>query len=121
MTTFKIIIKTLLIASLAYILQHVFPWWIIAVSGFLINFIVYSKGASSFLSGFLGVGLLWYFTAWITNVNYGTVLSDRIAQIFYLPGPGWLILVTAVIGGLVGGFGGLTGSHLRALVMPQMK
>ena len=119
MITFKVLIKTILIATLAYVLQHIFPWWIIAIAGFLINFIIYSGGASSFLSGFLGVGMLWYFSALIVHVNYGTLLTDRIAQIFFLPGPGWLILVTALIGGLIGGFGGLTGSHLRVWVMPQ--
>lgn len=119
MRTFKVLIKLLLIAALAYLLQNVFAWWAAVLAAFLINFIIYSKGPSSFFSGFLGVGLLWLILAFITDISTDSVLTEKVAEIFTLPSAGLLILVTAIIGGLAGGFGGLTGSLLRNWVMPQ--
>ena len=118
MNTFKVLIKITLIAALAYLLQNLFAWWAIVVASLLINFIIYSKGASSFVSGFLGIGLLWFFTALIVDLSTDSILTQRVAQIFSLPSTGLLILATAIIGGLAGGFGGLTGSYLRIWIMP---
>ena len=119
MRTFKILVKLVLTAALAYLLQNVFGWWAVVLAAFLINFIIYSKGLSSFVSGFLGIGLLWFFMALITNISTDAILADRVAAIFTLPNSMLLILVTAIIGGLAGGFGGLTGSTLRNWIMPQ--
>lgn len=118
MNTFKVLIKILLIAALAYLLQNLFAWWVIVIASLLINFIIYSKGASSIVSGFLGIGLLWLFTALIVDVRTDSILTHRVALIFSLPSTGLLILATAIVGGLAGGFGGLTGSYLRILLMP---
>jgi hypothetical protein len=118
MNTFKVLIKILLIAALAYLLQNLFAWWVIVIASLLINFIIYSKGASSFLSGFLGIGLLWFFAALIVDIGTDSVLTQKVAQIFTLPSSGLLVLVTAIVGGLAGGFGGLTGSHLRIWLIP---
>jgi hypothetical protein len=119
MRTFKVLIKLILIASLAYLLQNIFAWWVVVIAALLINFIIYSKGPSSFLSGFMGVGLLWLITAMITDFSTGSILADRVAAIFSLPNSELLILVTSIIGGLAGGLGGLTGSQLRNWIMPQ--
>ncbi len=119
MRTFRVLIKLVLIAALAYLLQNIFSWWVVVVAALLINFIIYSKGPSSFLSGFLGVGLLWFVTAFITDFSTNSILTDRVAAIFSLPNSQILILITAIIGGIAGGFGGLTGSQLRNWIMPQ--
>jgi len=119
MRTFRVLIKLVLTASLAFLLQNVFSWWVVVLASLLINFIIYSKGPSSFLSGFLGIGLLWFFTALITDFSTNSVLTDRVAAIFSLPNSQILILVTALIGGIAGAFGGLTGSQLRNWIMPQ--
>ena len=119
MRTFKVLVKLILTAALAYLLQNVFGWWTVVLAAFLINFIIYSKGPSSFVSGFLGIGLLWFITALITDISTNSILSDRVTAIFSLPNSIILILVTAIIGGLAGGFGGLTGSTLRNWIMPQ--
>ena len=119
MRTFKVLIKLLLIAALAYLLQNAFAWWAVVLASFLINFIIYSKGPSSFVSGFLGIGFLWFFTALITDISTNSILTERVVAIFTLPTSMLLIVVTAIIGGLAGGFGGLTGSLFRNWIMPQ--
>jgi hypothetical protein len=55
-------------------------------------------------------GLAW----WITIKNHG-ILSAKIANVLPLSGNTFLlILVTGLVGGLVGGFGAMTGSYLRS-------
>lgn len=118
MRTFKVLVKIVFIAALAYLLQNVFAWWAVVLAAALINFIIYSKGPSSFVSGFLGIGLLWFFTALLTDINTDSMLTQKVAAIFSLPSATLLVVVTAIIGGLAGGFGGLTGSQLRNWMMP---
>lgn len=118
MSTFKVLVKIIFVAALAYLLQNVFAWWAIVLAAAMINFIIYSKGLSSFVSGFLGIGFLWFFTALLTDINTDSILTQKVAEIFSLPNATLLVVATAIIGGLAGGFGGLTGSHLRAWIMP---
>lgn len=119
MRTFLVLVKLILISLLAYLLQNVLGWWAVVLAALLINLIIYTKGGASFISGFLGIGFLWFFKALITDISAGSILSERVAAIFTLPNSMLLLLVTAVIGGMAGGFGGLTGSLLRNWVMPQ--
>lgn len=118
MNTFKVIIKIGLTSSLAFLLQNMFPWWTAVIAAFLINLIISTKGLSSFISGFLGIGMLWFMMATYIDLNTQSILTNKVAEIFTLPNSWSLILVTAIIGGLAGGFGALTGSHLRSWVMP---
>lgn len=121
MNTFKILIKIILIAVMAFAFQLNAAWWSVAVAGFLISFIVSSNGISSFLSGFLGVGFLWFVMALYHDGSGNALLTARVADIFSLPNTGLLMLITSIIGGLVGGLGALTGSFARELVMPTRK
>lgn len=118
MRTFKVLVKIVFTAALAYLLQNVFAWWAVVLAAGLINFIIYSKGPSSFISGFLGIGLLWFFTALLTDINTDSILTHKVAAIFSLPSATLLVVMTAIIGGLAGGFGGLSGSQLRNWIMP---
>ena len=121
MKTFKILIKIVLTATLAYSFQSVGAWWTVAVAGFLISLIISSNGISSFIGGFLGVALLWFITAFARDVQGDSILTAKVAEIFSLPNTFLLILVTAIIGGIVGGMGALLGSHLRSIIMPAPK
>ena len=85
------------------------------VASFLISLILSSNGLSSFFAGFLGVGILWFYLAWRVDSTTGSILTDKVAAIFSLPNSFLLFFVTAIIGGLAGGFGALAGSHLRSI------
>lgn len=121
MNTFKVLLKIILTAVMAYSLQTMLPWWSVVIASFSISFIISTKGLSSFVGGFLGVGILWFILAAITDIQTDSILTDRVAGIFSLPNNFLLILITSIIGGLVGGFGALTGMQLRSLIMPQKK
>ncbi len=105
----------ILTGLLSFVSSLFLPWWGIAIAALFIAVIIHQKAWKAFLSGFLGVALLWGGIAlWIDIKNQG-ILSARIAQILPLGGSSaLLIVVTAVVGGLAGGMAALTGSFLRA-------
>jgi hypothetical protein len=103
------LLKTALIALASYIGQLFFPWWIIAVTAFLVGAIVPSRIINSFLSGFLGVGLLWLVSSWIIDMRSQSILSEQLAPLFSLEDTAYMILASAVIGAMVGGMGALSG------------
>ncbi|HCL84818.1 MAG TPA: hypothetical protein DIC22_12630 [Chitinophagaceae bacterium] len=115
----KYILSILVTALLAFVSGLYLPWWGIAFAAFLVSAAIPQKPVYSFLSGFLGVFLLWEGLAWwIDNKNNG-ILSQKIANILPLGGSAvLLILITSIIGALVAGFAALAGSYLRRLIYP---
>jgi|SRR6185436_4955707 len=111
----KFITAIVLTALLGFAGGLWFGWWIIAVAAFIIALVVHQRAGKAFLSGFLGIFLLWAILAvWIDMKNEHN-LSKRIAEVLPLGGSSvLLILITAFIGALVGGFGAMTGSYLRS-------
>lgn len=91
------------------------PWWCIAIAAILVGLLIYQKAFRAFLSGFLGIFLLWCGLAWWIDMKNNGVLSKKIASILPLGGNAIaLILVTGLVGGLVAGFAAMSGSYLRA-------
>jgi hypothetical protein len=107
----KFIIQLVSIAVLAFILEIFFPWWSIAISAFLLGYGF--KSNANFFAGFLGIGLLWLGKAILIDLNASMPLAENVAAILMLKSKVLLMLATAVIGGLVGGFASLSGSLLR--------
>jgi hypothetical protein len=93
------------------VLEIFLPWYSIALAAFVMGFLFRSK--ANFLAGFIGIALLWTLKAWLLNSASASDLADRVAHIFSLSGKEWLMLVTAIVGGLVGGFAGLAGAVLK--------
>jgi len=117
----KFILKVVLIAALSYILELFLPWWSVVISGFLIGALIPTGGFNSFLSGFLGVGLLWLIFAFALHNSSDGILTEKVAQIFQLSQPALLIVISALIGGLAGGLGALTGSQLYRIFAKEKK
>jgi hypothetical protein len=111
----KFLVAILLNALLAFISGLFLPWWSIAITSLLVAVLVHQKAGKAFLSGLLGVFILWGGLAlWIDIKNDG-VLSKKIASVLPLGGNSLvLILVTGLIGGLVAGMAAMSGSFLRA-------
>lgn len=110
----------LLILGFAFVAQLFLPWWVITPLCFALAAWRGLSGGRSFVAGFLGVGLGWLLLAsWLSLRNEG-LLAHRVAQLLPLGGQGWLlVIVTAVIGGLVGGLAALAGAWLRQAVTPR--
>ena len=115
----KYVLSILVTALLGFVFGLYLPWWGIALSAFLVSAAIPQRPAFSFLSGFLGIFLLWEVLAWwIDNKNNG-ILSQKVSVLFGLGGSSvLLIVITSVIGALVAGFAALAGSYLRRLIFP---
>jgi hypothetical protein len=110
----KFILSILLIAVLSFLAGLFLPWWSIAIIAFAIALLIPQKLSLSFLSGLLGIFILWTVVALWIDIENGSILSHKISELFKLGGSSiLLILVTALIGGLVGGFAAMAGSSLR--------
>ena len=109
----KFLISTLIIAILSIMLQVYFPWWCVAIAAGVVAIVARMKPWQAFLSGFLGIGLVWLTHAWMLDAGNNSLLSGKIAQILPIGSTMGLLLLTAAVGALVGGFSALTGSLLR--------
>lgn len=109
----------ILTALLAIPLQLIFPWWMVMVAAFIISILNNQSARYAFLNGFAGIFTLWLiWSASISYLNEG-VLSARLAELLMLPHSTLAILVTALIGGICGGFAALTANRLRKAVVPE--
>jgi hypothetical protein len=110
----RLLLSILLIALLSFIAGMFLPWWSIALVAFLVGVLVPLRLWKSFLAGFLGIFLLWFVVALWLDLGNEQLLSQKIAELMHVPGSFLLVLITALVGGLVGGFASLSGSSLRA-------
>lgn len=102
-----------LTAALGFLFRSLLPWWSIALGGAIAGVLMPRHLGRSFGGGFLGAALLWGGYAAILNASNDSLLAGKMGQL--LGGlPAWaLIIVTAVLGGIYGGLGGIVGSQLR--------
>jgi|JI9StandDraft_1071089.scaffolds.fasta_scaffold02478_10 hypothetical protein len=98
------------IAILAFVLELLLPWWSIAIAAFVGGIAFNSR--ANFLAGFLGIGVLWLLYAVMMDATSAAPLAERISKVLFMNKP-LLLLVTTLIGGLVGGFAAMAGSALR--------
>ncbi len=110
------ILLFVLIALLSFVLQWFMPWWIIAVVAFGIALWKATTAGSAFWSGFLSIVLLWAFMSTVTHARTEGILTEKIAHLFNLPASSLLIVITALVGGIVGGLAALSGYYVRQLV-----
>ena len=106
----KFVIQFVAITLAGFVLELFMPWWCIAVAAFAAGYALKSK--ANFLAGLLGISLLWFVKVWLVDASSAAPLAERVAGIFSLTKP-LLVLVTVLIGGLVGGFAAMSGAVLR--------
>jgi len=109
----KLIGSVILVGILSAVAELLLPWWSVAIVCFIVAVFARQGGARAFLMGFLGIGLLWLVEALVRDIPNHHILSTRMAAIFKLPSYGLFIVVTIVIGGLVGGLAAWSGALLQ--------
>lgn len=112
----KFIASIFLTALLAYVigLFTVLPWWCFAFSSFVISICIHQTPLRSFLSGFIGLFLLWISLAFLKDIINSHILSTKVAEILPLGGSYiTVIFLTGFIGGLISGLASLTASYSR--------
>ena len=89
---------------------------------------LYQKAEDGLITGFTGVALLWGIMAFQLNGLNADLLATKVGELLSaneyiakLGGltPTRLVYVTAILGGLVGGFGAMTGSYARMMLQQK--
>jgi hypothetical protein len=110
----KLALTIIIIILLSFCACLYFPWWTIAIVAFIVSALIPQRPWVSFLSGFIALFLLWGSLSFWISSNNDHILGHRVSKlILSLDSPVLLILLTALIGGLIAGFGALTGSFLH--------
>ncbi len=106
----------LLIAITVWLLAFILPWWSAAIPGVFFGAVLGKTGWHSFLWGAVGVGGLWLLQTLYIHIANDGILTTRMAELFSLPSPLLIIVITLVIGGLIGGFTTLTGYLFKRII-----
>lgn len=103
----------LLVGITAFLLQWIFPWWIVVVIGLAAGYFGRLDPWQSFAAVLFAIGLVWLVMAvWLT-LNGSGVLLPRLTILFRLPAD-WLVFVaTVAVGSLPPAFAALGGAYLR--------
>ena len=115
------ILRLVLIAISCYGLGYIMPWWSIVLCTAVISFLLPGHSFNAFLSGFLGVGLLWMVMAWKFDMESGSNMSTKIIDLFPIDDHILLILATGFVGAIVGGFSAISGNTFRQLFIKKKK
>ncbi len=110
----KFISAAVLVALLSAAACLFLPWWSIAPAAFLVSVAIPQKPWVAFLSGFTGLFLLWGGLSWMLSSRNGHLLAHKMSMLILKSDqPMMLVLITALIGALVGGLAALAGSYVR--------
>lgn len=109
----RFVLATLLTAALSFLAGLFLPWWSITIVAFLVALLIHQRLGFAFLSGLLGIFILWaVLSLWISAQN-DNILAGKVAKLMKVGSSILLVLATAFIGGLAGGFAAMAGSSLR--------
>ena len=110
----KFFLSIVLIAILSAAACIYLPWWSIALAAFAASAAIPQKPVQAFAAGFIALFLLWGLLSWYISSNNSHLLAHKVSLlILKADNPNLLILVTALLGALVGGLGALSGSFVR--------
>ena len=112
----KFVTAFFLTGFLAYVigLFSNLPWWSFVFTSFVVAMAVHQKPGKAFLSGFIGLFLLWGLLAILKDNPNEHILSTKVAKLLPLGGSYiLLIFLTAFLGGLVSGLAATSGSTFR--------
>ena len=112
----KFVTAFFLTGFLAYVigLFSNLPWWSFVFTSFVVAMSIHQKPGKAFLSGFIGLFLLWGLLSILKDNPNEHILSTKVAKLLPLGGSYiLLILITAFLGGLVSGLAATSGSTFR--------
>ncbi|XOV94293.1 MAG: hypothetical protein ACFHWX_06230 [Bacteroidota bacterium] len=111
----KLISKIILIATLTYFSGFILPWWTVMVVSFIICFLIEGSGVGSFVSGFLGGGLVWLAYSWYIDVKTQSIMSSKIIELFPFDDQIMLVLIAGLVGAFAGGISGVAGNSFKLI------
>lgn len=113
------VLSLVLTIALAYAAGLWMPWWSAALAACIVMAALRMKPLPSFLIGFLAIFLFWAFWILSRSIANDHILAHRMsAMIVGSDNPWGLMGLSAAIGGLMGGMGGLCGCLLMNSLRP---
>jgi len=113
MKTLRIIVAVAVLARLA---SFVLPWWGIVIGAGIAGAWLARNGVQAFAGGLFGIAFLWGVYALAAATGDGAILTERMAVLTGLPGATGLILVTSLVGAVLGALASWTGWQGRRLL-----
>jgi hypothetical protein len=117
MKSFLITTITIIIASI--IIMTFTPWWVVAIIGFIVALASGVRPVSAFLSGLVAVFLVWVIAAVIADSGNQISVAEMMSEVIGGLPPIGVIIVTGLLGGIVAGFGAMTGALTRYILKPE--
>lgn len=108
----KALLGTLLFT---FILSYILPWWIASMVAAIMAFLFPLRHLGNFWAGSLAVALVWGSYALFLTSNNDFILSTKMGALFGGVGAVGMLMLTLIIGGLLGGLGAWVGKRLRLL------
>lgn len=106
----------LVIFMLTLIIQFFSLWWSLTLIAFIAAYLLGKSNRHAFFSGFCAIGVLWVLLALFRSLPNDHVLAARMAKVFGLPHWTLVLLVSTLIGALLGGFSAWSGYLVRRAV-----
>ena len=85
-------------------------WWVFAPVLFVFGCFLPREKSSSFIIGFISIFILWFICCFTMDQQNEMILSHRVIQLFHLPNSLILVVVTSIVGGIIGGLASWAGN-----------
>jgi len=97
------------------------PWWALLIFAFILGAALFDKSFLALITGFTAAFSAWGLQVIYIDIANQSILSTRMAELLGV-GQSWIvILLTAMIGGIIGGMGTLLGTRFRLLFKPAQQ
>ncbi|MDI9337874.1 MAG: hypothetical protein QM539_05565 [Alphaproteobacteria bacterium] len=110
------------ILSFAICIYTLFPWWSFTIGIFFIGYYFNLNAFLTFFSNFMGVAACWFFWAVYKDYNNNHILSIKMSQILMHSNRYEILyFISALIGGILGGFAALAGKNMQRIMTEKRK
>lgn len=117
----RFFIQLLIISVLTYLIPAEMPWYASGIPPLLVMAAIPGHNIKDLFAGFLGVFFIWAILAFQIDQANQQLLSSKMAKVFSLPNSYLLILLSALIGGLLGLLSAWTGQSVHNLFRKPKK
>ena len=111
------ILQGYLLCTLLALILQITGSWILMIPAGIVGGVFTKRLVHAFITGFLGVGAAWSILFLIQNTfAQAYVVAEFFATLIGMPGMGrWIVSLSILIGGFLGGSGGIVGRAIAEL------
>ena len=111
----RVVNNYLIILVATALLQLFMPWWVIVLVPFAVCAWRSQHPGKAYAVSLAAVSTVWLtYATFIHNGTQGN-MSNRIAELFFLPNGAVLLTIVSLVSGIVAGFAGMAGYYVRQL------